>query len=331
MKKRIAALLLAALLLPAGMHAEEVTEEIITEEEILPAESGPLLTEDEENGIWRYESPELRIEITRYNETVKIKKKNYQRIYCVAEIWASEASPLGFVMTEGKIPGRKQVSPELLTDKYQPVFAMSDDMYGLRLRKLDDGRYKYDYHGTVIRYGEILARKTRNSAKKRQWPNLDTMAVFGDGSVKTFVCDAHTPEEYLEMGAVHVMAFGPWLLSGGEINPDVLDPNYYPYNEPRAAIGMVEPYHYVAIAAQGRPDGKYAGVHLDWMAEKMKEMGCTEALNLDGGATVTMFFNGKVILTGQVKTVKKQTVPDLRSQGSLIAFGLPENAPAAEK
>ena len=226
--------------------------------------------------------------------------------------------------------GRKE-SPELLTDKYQPVFAMSDDMYGLRLRKLDDGRYKYDYHGTVIRYGEIRARKTRNSAKKRQWPNLDTMAVFGDGSVKTFVCDAHTPEEYLKMGAVHVMAFGPWLLSGGEINPDVLDPNYYPYNEPRAAIGMVEPYHYVAIAAQGRPDGKYAGVHLDWMAEKMKEMGCTEALNLDGGATVTMFFNGKVILTGQVKTVKKQTVPDLRSQGSLIAFGLPENAPAAEK
>ena len=40
------------------------------------------------------------------------------------------------------------------------------------------------------------------------------MAVYQDGSMKCFDCDALTAEEYLDQGAVHVFAFGPWLLSG---------------------------------------------------------------------------------------------------------------------
>jgi len=47
-----------------------------------------------------------------------------------------------------------------------------------------------------------------------------------------------------------------------------------------------------------------------------KEKGCVEALNLDGGLTATMMFNGKAIETGG---------SNLRSQGSMICFGtIPE-------
>ena len=226
----------------------------------------------------------------------------------MADIQASPESPLYPVMTDptSKRPaGYKMVSPELLQEKAHPMFAMSDDMYGIRLQK-------YDYKGIVIRNGEIIATKTRNSAKKRAWPNLDAMALLPDGSMKTFVCDAHTAEEYLEMGAEQVFSFGPWLISDGEINPEVLNPKYYPYNEPRVAIGMVEPYHYIAVVVRGRPKGSYAGVHLDWLAQLLLDRGCVEALNLDGGQTATMIFNGKIIETGD---------KGLRSQGSMICFG----------
>ena len=47
----------------------------------------------------------------------------------------------------------------------------------------------------------------------------------------------------------------------------------------------------------------------------MQEYGCTEALNLDGGATVVMAFNNKVILKGE--NGKK-----FRNIGSMIAFGI---------
>jgi len=300
MKKQVMLLFVFLMIVWGGCFAaEEVTDAENSNEVIL--------TEDPDNGKWEYRSENLTIEITRFQEETG--KKNRIREYCVAEIWASEKSPLYPVMTEKtekRVAGYKLVSPDLLVEKYRPLFAMSDDLYGLRIRK-------YKYQGVIIRNGEIMATKTRNSEKKRQWPNLDTMAVFSDGSMKTYVCDAHTAEEYLEMGAVQVFAFGPVLISDGEINEQVLNPKYYPYNEPRVALGMVEPWHYVAIIVRGRPKDQYAGVHLDWLAEKMQEYGCVEALNLDGGQTATMFFNGQVIETGG---------KGLRSQGSLICFGV---------
>ena len=282
------------------------------------AEAGEeYIFEDEENGVWKYATSSLSVEIHRTRETKKVKKKDRILEYFVAEIYASPESPLVPVMTEASKTnpaGVKQASPEILARKYNCVFAVSDDMYGLRRQK-KNGKYRYDYRGVVIRNGEVMCQKTRNSKKSRAWPNLDTMALYADGSMKTFVCDAHTPEEYLAEGAEQVFAFGPWMISNGEINPDVLDPKYYPYNEPRVAMGMVEPWHYVVILVRGRPDTKYAGVHLDWLAQKLQEMGCVEALNLDGGETATMLFMGKVVGSGG---------DALRSQGSLITFGTSE-------
>ena len=277
---------------------------------LISGPEGEYVLEDEENGLWQYARKDLAVTVRRFREEVpgKSKKKSRIREYCVAEIHASETSPLGAVMsqpTKKRPAGYKLVSPELLLETHPCVFAMSDDLYGIRLQK-----YRYD--GIVIRNGEILATKTRNSAKKRPWPNLDTLAVYRDGSMKAYICDAMTAEEYLEQGAVQVFSFGPVLISDGKISETVLDPKYYPYNEPRVAIGMVEPWHYVAVMARGRPKETYAGVRLDWMAEKLAEYGCVEALNLDGGLTATMAFMGKIIMTGGGK---------LRSQGSMIAFG----------
>ena len=324
MKRAAAWLLAIMMMLPAFGLSEaedlpdgEVEETEAYEEEKSGDAEDVLLVEDPENGRWEYRSSSLHITVTKVTEKVKSGGKKKTREYCVADIQASPESPLFPVMTEAskKHPqGYKLVSPDLLIKKAKPMFAMSDDMYGIRLQR-------YDFKGIVIRNGEILSTKTRNSAKSRPWPNLDTMAFFGDGTAKTYICDAVGAEEYLAMGAEQVLSFGPILISEGEINPDVLDPKYYPYNEPRAAIGMVEPYHYVAIAVCGRPKDSYAGVHLDWMAEKLKEAGCVEALNLDGGQTVTMAFNGKIILSGQVSIKKKKVTPSLRSQGSLICFG----------
>ena len=318
--RRAGAGLLAGWMLMAGIRAEAPARaEEETETETLektweaPKEEGagteePYLMEDPDNGKWEYRSETLSITIERFSEKVKSGKKSKTREYCIADIQASPESPLYPITTEptSKRPaGYKLVSPDLLTEKHQPLFAMSDDMYGIRLQK-------YKYKGIVVRDGEIISDQTRNSAKKRPWPNLDTMAVYEDGRMETFICDAHTAEEYLEMGARQVLSFGPILIRDGKITEEVLNPKYYPYNEPRVALGMVEPWHYVVIVVRGRPKTKYAGVHLDWLAQQLLDRGCVEALNLDGGQTATMIFNGRIIETGD---------QGLRSQGSLICFG----------
>lgn len=330
--KRAAAFLAAVMLLPLCATPAE-GEETVTEKDgwhfdekgFLTGGDNPgeeYLLEDEENGQWQYASKTLSVKVTRYRE--KTKKKKLQE-YCVAEIWASPESPLGVIQSEPKsslkfngeaLPGMEQRYVTELVEKHPSVLAVSDDMYGLRILPVKGGKTKYDYHGVVIRNSRIIATKTRNSAKKRSWPNMDTLAVYQDGRMKSFDCDALTAEEYIEQGAVQVFAFGPWLLSEGEIHPNLAKINNY--SEPRVAIGMIEPWHYILIVTAGRPTSSYQGYKLTWLAEKMKELGCTEALNLDGGDTVALAFNGKIILHGNMKAKK------LRNLGSMIAFGLKE-------
>lgn len=266
------------------------------------------IMEDPDQGFWGYSSNNLSVRINQFNEEKLVGKKKRKLVYWVAEVYASPENPLTTIETEATkkhSKGYKLVNPLSIARKNHAVFAISDDLYGIRLQK-------YKYYGVVIRNGEVIAKKTRNSQKSRAWPNLDTLASYADGSMKAYVCDAKTPEEYLAEGAVDVFSFGPILVTDGEIYETVLNPKYYPYNEPRMAIGMVEPYHYVIVCVRGRPDNVYAGVHLDWLAEKMQSLGCVEALNLDGGGTICITFMGKV-LNEQEKSV--------RSVGSLISFG----------
>lgn len=53
------------------------------------------------------------------------------------------------------------------------------------------------------------------------------------------------------MGAVNVFSFGPWLVRDGTCNP-LLYGSYYRNLEPRHALGMIEPGHYLLLSVQGR-------------------------------------------------------------------------------
>ena len=116
-----------------------------------------------------------------------------------------------------------------------------------------------------------------------------------------------------------MFSFGPYLLRNGEINPLVYD--YYRSIEPRHALGMIEPGHYLLISVQGRRDDS-KGTFLQRVAEMMKERGVTQALNLDGGNTMALMFRGRMLNKEAVYQGKKfvRTVP------SLIGIGFTETA-----
>ena len=279
------------------------------------------LLEDDENGIWQYSTRDLSIRVTRFRE----KEMKNIREYCVAEVYATEQSPLFAIMTREpetspRPHGYRQIYPEELVKREPAMLAMSDDYYGYRQWTRDTKGSTWPM-GIIIRNGEIFYRKTRDSSKKRPFPPLDTLAVYGDGSMKTYLCDELTAEEYIEQGATQVFSFGPWLIRDGEINETEAGEKavYLNYAEPRAAIGMVEPYHYILVVV-GIPSDKYIGAKGDWLIAKMQEYGCTEALNLDGGGTASMVFNGKVIIHG--RWTKEQ-----RTLGSMIAFGALDSLP----
>ena len=277
-----------------------------------PAEA--YLLEDEENGQWQYATADLSIRVTRFRE----QPDSYIREYCVAEVYASEASPLFTITT----PATKRLAQgynlkyaEKLVEDNPVVLAVSDDYYGYRHQRILNAGATWPV-GIIVRNGELLYKKTRNSANRRPFPPMDTLAVYGDGSMKARICDELPAEQYVEDGATQVFSFGPWLIRDGEINEKEAGPDavYLNYSEPRCAAGMVEPYHYIFVVVGVPDDQKYLGVKGDWLIAKLQEYGCTEALNLDGGGTACMVFNGKVIIQGRFKKER-------RPLGSMIAFG----------
>lgn len=96
-------------------------------------------------------------------------------------------------------------------------------------------------------------------------------------------------------GAWQAWSFGPVLLDGNgqtmtSFNSDVCGEN------PRSAIGMIEPNHFLLITVDGRGEDS-PGLTMSEMSQMMFELGCTSAYNLDGGATAAMAVNGEIYST----------------------------------
>ncbi|HIS41559.1 MAG TPA: phosphodiester glycosidase family protein [Candidatus Limiplasma pullicola] len=294
MRKRLAALALLALcLIPRAGLARETVEA------------------DFEGGRWLYEDTERGVCI----EIVRREDEENRVLWYEADLRFGEASPLRFLTANEESPGKGFWYPERLAREKRAVFAINDDQFGHRV-------YNHDTVGVIVRGGEVLSERTRKSGSKG-WPPLDTAAFFPDGSMRVFESAEHTGEEYLAMGAENVLAFGPWLVRGGEINP-ALETSYRT-KEPRTAIGMIEPYHYVALYVEGRVE-RSGGVACEWLAQRMAELGAAEAINLDGGKTSCLVFMGvKLSISNPDGLVR-----DGRSVSGMIGLGESDLAPAWE-
>ena len=257
---------------------------------------------DEDEGVWIYVTSSLSIVLRRYED------KKAVLTWYEADVHASPASPLLSYLNGEKHPGTAMIQPAKFVEKYGMVLAFNDDHFGFRIEEKDKGIPP----GVIIRDRQIIYDKTWS---RESFPNLDVLAVFPDGSMKTFPNSAHTAQEYLDMGAVHTYAFGPTLLRDGELSEYMLREEYYSYREPRMAMGMIEPWHYYVLCVEGRmgDSGRSKGVYLNWLADNMKEHGVQEAINLDGGGTACLMFMGKKI---------NKSANSTRTVGSMTGFGV---------
>lgn len=242
---------------------------------------GEYVYENTEEGVWFYASPTLVVRIDRIYDPQAVITWYEAQVYCDPEAESFES-----VLYNPEKPQKKHVQTALIARENQVVFAMNTDYYTYRL-----GRNAIT--GMVIRDRKVFYDRVPE-ANRSKFPNLDTLAVNEDGSWKVYHSDELTAEEYLSRGAVDVFSFGPYLVREGEPNPFIEEMRNGKTGQPRCAVGMVEPGHYVGILAEGRMRTS-GGVSIAWLADRMLEAGCTEALNFDGGQTAVMAFMGNQI------------------------------------
>ena len=303
--KRLLVLLLFLYLLPAWAQQQPLR----TPEGFLTPDAGQAeyVLEDPDAGRWQYLSPTLQVDITRHEEP------QLPLVWFETHIRLGPGETLTSYVTSGKRPGNRLLSPREIARENHAVLAITDDFFSHRLR---NGQTQ----GIIVRGGQILSDKTYK-ADRSAYPNLEVLARFADGSLMTFLSDAHTAQEYLDMDATDVYAFGPILVQDGQLGPHMQDPDYYHYREPRCALGMIAPDRYVLLTVRGRADDS-RGAYLDWLAHKMLDLGAVEAFNMDGGGSVALVFMGDVIDKPEVRDKNTRRV------GSLIGFGTSELVPA---
>ena len=94
----------------------------------------------------------------------------------------------------------------------------------------------------------------------------------------------------------HIVSGGPYLVKNGEIFVDMTAQKLAAIGgrNPRTAIGYTKDNHLIMLTADGR-EGASIGLTLMELALLMKEFGCVNAMNLDGGGSTVMYINGEIV------------------------------------
>lgn len=215
------------------------------------------------NDDWNYMDKDISISITPVDTgTVQ---------YFVADIKLSDVKYFKTAVANDELGSGYQKTSVQAKAK-NAILAVSGDYCG------------FDSGGVIIRNGEIL----RDSPEKGEM-----CLLYDDGRMDVIDAKDADGEKLIADGVLHSWTFGPWLVKDSQKRSDWTGQTLKTYN-PRCAIGMITPLHYVFVIVDGR--SKFSkGMMLDELAATMHDMGCEFAYNLDGGGTATMIFRNRLV------------------------------------
>lgn len=133
--------------------------------------------------------------------------------------------------------------------------------------------------------GENTPSKT--DSVNRKYYQYATLALRG-GRPRLTVPDSNRLSEEL-MKEKNIMTAGPMLLRDGKMVPQRDDRTFVTYRHNRTALGIREDGTTLLLVADGRFKEEAEGLSLPELERVMLWLGCTDAINLDGGGSSTMY------------------------------------------
>lgn len=224
--------------------------------------------------------------------TVTEQRINNTTVY-IADVKLASADYLKTAFAEGSYGKNVTAKTSEIAKSNNAVLAINGDYYGVRET------------GYVLRNGTLY----RDTAAADQ----EDLVIYKDGTFGIINEEATSAETLLSNGAEQVLSFGPALLKNGKLS---VSKNYEVgkamASNPRTAIGIIDPLHYVFVVSDGRT-AESEGLTLYELAEFMQSLDVSTAYNLDGGGSSAMVFNGTVINnpTTNGKSIKERSVSDI--------------------
>lgn len=225
--------------------------------------------------------------------TLKTYTQDNTTIY-VADIYLTEGETIQSALAQNTYGKNVTDTTSNMAESVGATVAINGDYYGARTS------------GYVIRGGELL-RSTKAS------DDQEDLVLWVDGSMSIIREGDYTAQELLDKGALQVLSFGPGLVIDGQVAVDSNDEvGKAMASNPRTAIGYISDNHYVLVVADGRTS-ESTGLSLLQLANFMTSLGVTQAYNLDGGGSSTMYYNGQVVNnpTTNGSTISERSVSDI--------------------
>ncbi|MGV8025001.1 MAG: phosphodiester glycosidase family protein [Anaerolineaceae bacterium] len=226
---------------------------------------------------WNYQSSNITISIKEYSSG----SGEDSLAYFVADIVLSDATQLSNAFADNQF-GRNIIAyTSQIAEENDAIFAINGDYYGFRT------------NGIII----------RNSVIYRDEPARIGLAFYLDGTMKIYDETQTNAQDLLASGVWNTLSFGPALIEDNVIVDNLatieIDTNFgnHPIqgNQPRTGVGTIDENHFVFIVVDGRSTGYSKGATLTDFAEMFQALGCSDAYNLDGGGSSTMYFMGRVV------------------------------------
>ena len=250
-----------------------------TEEENDTAPQTPVVTENS------YEDGNISVTITEYRE-------KDTTIY-VADVQLSSAAYLKTALANDAYGKNVVEKTSEMAERNDAILAINGDYYGSR------------ESGFVLRNG-VLYRDTGSSGQ-------EDLVIYEDGSFAIITETETSADQLLASGAQQILSFGPALVLDGQVSvTEEEEVGKAKTSNPRTAVGIVDPLHYLFVVSDGRTD-ESQGLSLYELAEFMQSLGAETAYNLDGGGSSTMYFNGEVVNrpTTNGRNIQERSVSDI--------------------
>ena len=226
---------------------------------------------------WSYTRDDLQIKIQK----VESGSGSNKITYYIADVQVKDTTDIYSAFAKNKFGRNIVETTSNIAEDNDAVFAINGDYYGFR----EDG--------ILIRNG-VLYRDT--GAR-------EGLAFYEDGTMDTYDETTTSAEKLISEGVIDTFSFGPTLVKDGTAITNFesvkIDKNMgnssIQNSNPRTGVGMISPNHYVFVVVDGRKEGYSKGMTLNEFSKLFEELGCTEAYNLDGGGSSTMYFMGRVV------------------------------------
>lgn len=144
--------------------------------------------------------------------------------------------------------------------------------------------------------GKIL----KASANRLEIPENGYVVVGPTSKLKVFygkkkaTVEINTNPDWQDVS--HIISGGPYLVKNGEKFIDTKEQKLLAIGgrNPRTAIGYTEDNKLILVAVDGRENSSI-GLTLNELSSLMKELGCVNAMNLDGGGSTVMYVKGRIV------------------------------------